>query len=161
MAIVSDTSPIIVLSAIYKICLLNEVFGDVYIPEAVKMEIKRGDDKPGVKEIKKYKWFKIAKVKNKKYVRELMKFIGDGESEAIILSRELNLPLLCDDMQARRIVKKLGYIENCLGTCALLILAKKKGCIENVGNVLKELTNSNYRLGEKIIRETLYKAGEL
>jgi len=160
MAIVSDTSPIIAFSNIKKIEIFNKVYGNIYIPEAVRAEILKGGNKPGVKEVQQYKWFKTAKIKNTNEAKKLNQFIGLGESEAIVLADEMNLLLLCDDGKARKIASIMGY-KNIIGTCAFLVKAKRLGLVNNIRLIIEELVQSGYRLGEGIINATLQEAGEV
>lgn len=160
MAIVSDTGPIIAFSRITRVTLLNKVFGEVYIPEAVRTEILQGGSRPGTKEIQECGWFKTVKVKDIEAVKKLNQFIGLGESEAIVLSNERDLPLLCDDEQARKMATQMGH-KYIIGNCTLLAEAKKLGLIKSIDPIFRELTLADYWLSKDIIRETLKKVGEI
>ncbi len=57
MIIVSNTSPITNLSAIVKIQLLEQLYGEIIISSAVFQELTQwGDSIPGAKEVKTYDW---------------------------------------------------------------------------------------------------------
>jgi predicted nucleic acid-binding protein len=159
-AIISDSSPIIAFSAIKKISIFQELFGKVYIPKAVQQEIARNADKPGAYEIKSLDWFEVVEVQNKTVVKSINNYVGLGESEAIVLAKELNLPLLCDDKQARSIARKMDGL-NIIGTCSLLLIAKEAGLIDDVQTAINDLISVNYRLSQRIIQQTLQKAGEI
>ncbi len=94
--IVSNSSPLIVFSKINRLSLLQEIFGEVYIPKAVSEEVTRG--KKG-EEIVKNDWIKIKEIKDKDFAEYLSKMIGKGEAEAIILAKECRSKLLIDDAQ--------------------------------------------------------------
>lgn len=94
--IVSNSSPLIVFSKINRLPLLEEMFGEVYIPKAVFDEVTRG--RKG-SEIVKNKWIKIKEVKDKEFAEYLSKMLGKGEAEAIILAKECKSKLLIDDAE--------------------------------------------------------------
>jgi len=67
MAVVSDTSPILALSAIGQLDLLEAQFGEVLIPEAVQAELKTETDFRGAKNIRQVLregWLRVQAVEN-------------------------------------------------------------------------------------------------
>jgi predicted nucleic acid-binding protein len=72
-------------------------------------------------------------------------FVMDyGESESLILYRELNADfLLIDDKKARKIAENFGM--NCIGTIGILSKAKNEGIVSELKPLfLKFLENNRY-----------------
>ncbi|VVB84321.1 Uncharacterised protein [uncultured archaeon] len=154
--IVSNSSPLIVFSKINRLSLLEEMFGEVYIPKAVFDEVTRG--RKGA-EIVKNKWIKIKEIKDKDFAEYLSKMIGKGEAEAIILAKEHKSKLLIDDAEGRKHAELLNLeFMGCLG---LLKLAKKRGLIKSVGEIIKELKNESFYIDEGLITALLESVGEI
>lgn len=161
MIIVSNSSPLVALSVIGKLHLLQDKFNTIMIPEAVWKEIALdGRDKPGADHILRSKWIKIEFLQNKKVAESLEKDIDYGESEAIALALEMDADIvLLDDKLARAVAKSLGL--NILGTVGILIWAKKAGLIESLRTELhKLLIHGNFRLSNPLIRMALHEVGE-
>ena len=86
--------------------------------------------------------------------------IDDGEAASIILAVEEDAGLIIlDDKDARKIAEKLGL--KVMGTAGILLLAKKKGIIEEIKPILEEMRTSGFYLSDSIIRIVLREAGEL
>lgn len=47
MAVVSNTSPVLKLAIIDRLCLIQEQFGEVYIPQAVIQGLRVNENLPG------------------------------------------------------------------------------------------------------------------
>ncbi|VVB93240.1 Uncharacterised protein [uncultured archaeon] len=153
--IVSNSSPLIVFSKINRLSLLQEIFGEVYIPKAVFEEVTRG--KKG-EEIVKNDWIKIKEIKDKDFAEYLSKIIGKGEAEAIILAKECRSRLLIDDAQGRKHAELLNL--KFIGCLGLVKMAKKQGLIESAGDVLKEMKNVSFYIEEGLITALLESVGE-
>ena len=86
--------------------------------------------------------------------------IDDGEAASIILAVEEDAGLIIlDDKDARKIAEKLGL--KIMGTAGILLLAKKKGIIEEIKPILEEMRTSGFYLSDSIIKIVLREAGEL
>jgi predicted nucleic acid-binding protein len=104
--IVSDTTAIIVLSKIERLDLIFNVFEKIYIPRAVYEEIIKKDDKVS-KNIKSNSKIEIKNISNIELYNKLrIQKLDYGESEAITLAKELNLALLIDEKDGRKIALK-------------------------------------------------------
>jgi len=149
MSVVSNTSPLIGLSNIARLEILREVFGELFIPPAVQREFM--EELPS--------WIKVKAPKNRPLVHALSEVLGDGESEAIALAVELNAKfLVLDDLKARKIARKLGL--RVVGTASVLLLAKKRGVIDEVKPLLLELRDKGFRISDEVVRVILEAAGE-
>lgn len=82
-----------------------------------------------------------------------------GESEAIVLAEELGASqLLIDEKAARKVAmaRKLPLI----GTMGILLLAKRRGLLDSVKNVLDEMQAQGTRISERLYVQVLVLAGE-
>lgn len=160
MIVVSDSTILIGLLKIGKLDLLKETFSKVYIPEEVFKEVvERGKGKPGSKVIKEAVWIEPKPVKDKIQVAFLLGSLEKGEAEVLVLARELEADLiLLDEEKARKSAVIAGF--EIMGLLGLFILAKNLGLIHEVRPLVDELMIKKFRIGDKIIEQTLKKAGE-
>ena len=159
MIVISDTTPIVSLIKISRIDLLEKLFGEVCIPEAVFRELTTNTIfESEAKVVQNSPFLKTTPVKNRKSLEILQAASGldDGESEAIILADELKSDILViDERKGRKVAQKLGI--TITGTIGILIQAHDEKIIstEDIKIYLEQLRNSNIRLSESLIREAL------
>ena len=87
-----------------------------------------------------------------------MREVTQGEAAAIALAKNEGGLLLMDDDRGRRLAFRLGLAVK--GTLGILILAKRRGHIANVGPLLNDLLANGIRLSTKLIEATIREAGE-
>lgn len=160
MKVICDAAVLIGLAQIGRLDLLRKLWGNIYIPLSVYEEVVvKGERRPGVEEIDRAKWIKKVKIKDRAYVNLLNSELGQGESEALVLCKELKADLLIvDDGRARTAAISAGF--QIMGLAGLLLLAKQRNLIQTVKPLLEELIEKNFRLSEKIMQTILEKAGE-
>ena len=161
MIIVADTTPISELTKVGYLDLLPTMFGEVIIPEAVFNELKVGRH-PAAVIVSELSWLKVLTLNNSQQVKELQeKFNLDlGESEAIVLAEEIGAQqLLIDEKAARRVAteKKLPLI----GTMGILLLAKRRGFVSSVKDILDEMQKQGTRISNRLYLQVLTLADEL
>jgi len=140
--IVANAGPLIHLARINKLNLINTLFKEIHIPEAVKTEtVDKGKaqgylDAIAIEKAISSGWIKVAQTKpNAKKLAEEAN-ISKGEAEAILLAKQMNtISLLLDDARARKIAQSLGLKPH--GTIYILKLALIKKIISR-----KEYTQS-------------------
>jgi predicted nucleic acid-binding protein len=157
--VVSNTTPLITLTSIDKLDILKELYGKVYIPNAVLNEIKAGKGKIGYFEIDTIDWIipqKITNVFSMNYLIDL----DDGEAETIILAEELQADIvLIDEKFARGFAEIRGLTLS--GSLGVLLEAKKKGIISQVKPLIEKMLANRRYLSEKIILDLLKSTNEL
>lgn len=128
MIVIADTSPIISLLKIDRLDLLSELFGLIFIPDAVYNELTQNEKYRIEAELIIHSDFiKNKKISNTQAVNILQNvmLLDNGESEAIILFDELKAQLLLiDERRGREIAEKLNIPIS--GTIGILIKAFEK-----------------------------------
>jgi len=154
--IVSNSSPLIVFSRINRLALLGDLFSEIHIPRAVYEEVVRG--RKGA-EIIDNKWIRIKEIKDKDFAEYLSKMIGKGEAEAIVLAKEHKSKLLIDDAQGRKHAELLNL--QFMGSLGLLKLARNRGLINSVKEIIDEMKKQSFRIDEELITAVLESVGEV
>ena len=157
---VCNTGPLVALSIINRIDILRDLFEVVAVPEAVHREILvGGSESAGLAEYKKMQWIKVFSLSNQ-IDPLLVTSLDEGEASVIALSRELKADFtLIDERKARKIARNV-YGLKVIGSAGILVEAKHKGLIENVGLAIKNMRDNGYWIGDSIIEAALKKAGE-
>lgn len=159
MTIISDTTPIISLIKINRLDLLEKLFKEVLIPEAVYRELTTNALFANeAKIVKTSSFLKTSSVQNRKSLQLLQAVSGldDGESEAIILADELKSDvLIMDERKGRKVAQKLGI--KITGTVGVLLQSYSENMIssDEIKTYLDQLKNSNIRLSESLIQKAL------
>lgn len=155
--VISNASPLIALSNISRLELLKEIFQRIIIPKAVYNEVvKEGKNRAGAVEVEKSigKWIEIKEVKNLNEVRALRAVLDYGESEVIVLGQEINADLLIlDNKEPRMFAKHLEF--KVVGTIGILMLAYKKGILDNPIKEIMKLKEKGFYISDKLLKEIL------
>jgi len=154
MIIVSDTTPVISLIKADRLNIFKSLFDEIIIPRAVYNELT--NNSVYVKEaeiVKSCEYIVVKDVLDTEAVNSLMYDIGldHGESEAIILSKELNCDLLIvDEKKARRVAKERGM--NLSGTIGLLSLSYDRGIISGAElmGIVDNMKMSGIRISDSL-----------
>ena len=153
MVVVSDTTAITSLLKIGAAELLEQLFGSVFVPEAVRFELGNYHDQVPA-------FLTIRSVQDRPAVARLLQELDRGEAEAIVLAKELHAEaLLIDEKRARAIAESEGV--RCLGLAGALLLAKQRAIVTNLEEMLNRLERqANFYLLPTVKRELLRQAGE-
>lgn len=162
MSIVSNTSPISNLAAIGQLFLLQQVYGNIIIPQAVADEIaKVATIYTQAASIPAQSWIVVHSVNDVTTVQRLRgSKLDAGESEAITLALEIEAELLIIDEQlGRSIAVNEGL--NITGLVSVLLEAKNKGFIASVKPIINALMiQARFRISSQLYSEVLQLAGE-
>ena len=159
MIVVSDTTPIISLIKINRLDLLEKLFQEVLIPDAVYRELTTNQSFSAEAEVvKNAKFLKVSPVQNKQSIQILQAVSGldDGESEAIVLAGEKQSDvLIIDERRGRKVAQQLGI--TITGTVGILVQANDEGMLSKADakTCLNFLKQSNIRLSENLIQDAL------
>ncbi len=161
MIVVSNTTPLIGLATIQRFDLLQQLFGKLYIPQAVYDEaVTAGREEGGAKrEVSTADWIETVAVKDRSAVEALLDELDLGEAETIVLARELQADwVLMDEKKGRRKVTELGL--NKIGTVGILLKAKQVGLIAEIRPELDRLRTEGFSLSQRVIDAVLRQADE-
>ena len=157
MEAVSNSTPLIALSRLQKLDLLEHFFGTVSIPVEVHNEVvTRGGTLYGAREVAHAPWIQVVAVENRTAVDALCLNLDRGEAEAIILALERNTLLVIDDKDGRNAALSLGIPVT--GTIGILLLAAHDGMVD-FGKELDILIASGFRISEREYQKILGLAG--
>ena len=157
--VIVNTSPLFYLHRLGYINLLEKLYTEIVIPEAVVVELKEGElageDTPKIEE---YNWIKIKKVTIPAFIK-MIPDLGYGEAEVLALGCEEFEPLLImDDTLGRKIAKLQSF--KLTGTAGVLLRSKKEGYIAEIKPMIERLKEVGFYLSDELIAEILKIAGE-
>lgn len=150
MIVVSDTTPLISLLKINRLDLLEKLFGEVLIPQAVFDELTIDERfQLEADQIRQKKFISVKPVNVPESVSILKRATGldQGESEAIVLTDELKADiLLMDEAKGRSVSAQMGF--SVMGTIGILMAAYEEK--ELTSDEVRECVNGLQRAGRHI-----------
>ena len=155
--VIADAGPIFSLAIIDKLELLNQLFDEIKISKAVREEITLDKSTEFYYNIEQFFKPKVLRIKG---FNELTFVMDYGESESVILYKELNADfLLIDDKKARKIAENFDI--KCIGTLGILSVAKDKGLINDLRPIFKTFLENNRYYSIKLLNKLLERHNEL
>ena len=157
MIVIADSSALVALSVCDSLSLLDALFGQVKVPQAVYDEVCIANKA----EAHALRIYLTEKVCNTSAIFDIEKpnGLGKGELAAINLYKQLSADLLLiDDARA----KKVAYLNNIevMGSLGVLLLAKKEGLIVAIKPLLTKLRCSDIFIRNDLLDQILTVAGE-
>lgn len=153
MIVISDTTPLISLLKIGRLDLLEKLFVEVLIPQAVFDELTV-DERYRLEagQIRGRQFITVRSVQNMESANILKRATGldQGESEAIVLSDELHADiLLMDEKKGRIVSSQMGF--KIMGTIGVLMAAyeDKELTADEVRAYIAGLQNAGRHIGQK------------
>ncbi len=160
MRLVSDSGPILSFARANRLDVLKAVVEELFIPEAVYDDIViAGQGKAGARDIADAVWIRKTHVTDTSSADRLSSRLHAGERQAIVLAKELKLPLLVDEREARKIAGVLGI--PFLGSLRILTEAKRVGFISEIQPLVRELTSAGMYISDAVLRNFFHEVGEL
>jgi len=150
--IICNASPLIFLSKIERLHLLNDLFEEVFIPSSAWDEAVRKADSftRDLQKLRSSGALRVFEVANRTAVSAMVGRLHIGEVEVIIGSGELGINnVILDDGYARSKAKQMAL--NVTGTLGLLIVACQKGIIGDINVEIDKLINTGFRISDLII----------
>jgi predicted nucleic acid-binding protein len=154
MSVVSDTTAITTLLKAERDRLLEDMFGHVFVPQAVWDELAEFHRRlPAFIELR-----RVGDASQRLPGTELL---GRGEAEALSLALELKAQLLLtDDRRARIAAQRLGI--PCSGLVGVVVRAKQLGKVPSVRDLLDSIqAKGGLYLSDAVVTEALRMANEL
>ena len=158
--VVVNSSPLITLFNSGQAELLPQLFSEVLVPDAVWLEVAEGGHQDvASKTIYSAQW--LRRLPPTLADPMVMAWdAGPGETAVISLARaDSGLRAVVDDDYARRCARVMGV--KTLGTCGVILLAKRRGIIPCVKPALDALRTAGLWLSDSLIRTILTEAGEV
>jgi len=155
LIVVSDTSPILNLSAVGKLDLLRDLYAEIVVPPAVQGELSRnGTDLDPL-------WMRVVAAQNQNDVAALRQQLDPGEAEAIVVAAELSAELLLvDEKRGRRIAIDRGL--EVTGLLGVLAEAKARSLITKCQPVLDDMIRvAGFWIGDDLRTRYLRALNEL
>ncbi len=144
--IISDTSCLIALQNIGLLNLLKDLYQEILISNEVKNEFD--SVLPG--------WIIVLEVKNKEKIAEIEKKLDKGEASSIALALEIkDSILIIDELKGRKIAQAFNI--EIIGTIGIIVLADKRGLINDVLSIILKLVNKGFRLSDQLIDQLIEK----
>ena len=161
MIIVSNATPLIGLAVIGRFNLLQQLFGQIQIAQAVYDEVIIYDSERGGArdEVLSANWINIIQVMNRKAVNDLCDELDLGEAETIVLAQESEATwVLMDEKKGRHKLDAFGL--NKIGTADILLEAKRFGLLSQIRPDLELLRRYGFRLSQPVMNAVLRQANE-
>ena len=154
--IIADTGALISLGLTQHTDLIEKVFGDFYIANAVWEELQEYENPEFDKKLLTQFENKVIKIKSRNHLSAIMDY---GESESIILYEELGADyLLIDDNKARLIAESFDV--NCIGSIGLLVRAKQMGFVNDLRSIFKKWIENERYFSKTLLNKILIEADE-
>jgi predicted nucleic acid-binding protein len=149
--VVADTGPLNYLVLIGESDILPKLFEAVFVPEAVRTELRHRDAPPTVRAWAERPpaWLDIRPVPVDADDNPTLRALDDGERAALVLARALSADLLLmDDRAAVAAAHAQGFAVT--GTLGILELAARRGLID-LGAAFTRLKATNFRCRPEIM----------
>ena len=155
MIVISDTSPILNLTAVDKLHLLRDLYTEIVVPPAVQRELSKN----GIQLDR--SWTRVVEAKDQEDVAALREQLDPGEAEAIVVAAELRAGLiLIDEKRGRRIAADRGL--EVTGLLGVLAESKARGLVPKCRPILDEMTRvAGFWIGDDLRTRYLQGLNEL
>ena len=151
-SVISNASPLIALSQLDHLDLLEQFFHTVIIPPAVADEISPTVHLPA--------WIEKRSLSQPIGPRILSASLGPDESEAISLALETGARLvILDERAGRRLARGLGL--SIIGVLGVLLMGKRRGLLPAMKPCLDRLLEYEFRISPALYERVLRDAGEI
>ncbi|WP_010252954.1 DUF3368 domain-containing protein [Treponema primitia] len=155
MLVVADTGPLISLSVIGQLNLLDALYFNIAIPEAVWHELESYIDRLSIPDARRFQK-NVIPIKEYKVINTKL---GLGEKEAILLYDQIHADrLLVEDNEARLFAESRGI--RCTGTLAVLIDAKDEHLIPELRSLFAELLIKGRYFSKDFLNQILHTKNE-
>lgn len=156
---ISNTSPLLYLYRVGALDWLPHLFSDVWIPSAVRDELREGQAKGyDVPDPSRYRWLRV--VNPRATPSEWLSLdLGVGELAAMALALENPTRIvLLDDLLARRTAQAAGLVV--WGTLKVLLEGKAQRLTDRIEPYIRRLSETGMWLSDEVRQRILALAGE-
>ncbi len=161
--VVSNTTPLSTLSRVDCLGWISQRWGHVVIPTAVWTELGFLRDAAALDRLRQAKqsgWIRVAAVSATHRVREYLSRLDEGESETLVLAKELEASLVwMDEAAGRSIALDEGL--RVTGTAGMVKWAWQQGLIPELRPMLERLrSEGGLYLSDAFIDQVVSDCGE-
>ena len=157
MIVVSNASPLIILSKLGQFDLLTRLFTEIIIaPEVWEEVVVKGAGLPGSAEVRQASWIRVESVSNgaQLVTWQTQHNLGLGELATVLLAKELAADLaLIDERRARVLAQAEGVSP--FGTIGMLELGYRKGEIVDLRQAYQSLLAVGARVDRRVLNQSL------
>ncbi len=161
MTVVSDSSPLVILTKLGCFDLLNRLFPRLDISAEVHQEVVvAGAGLPGAVEVSNAKWIEVKRLQNPAGLMSAQQThaLGLGEMSTILLAKELGANLVpLDDCKARKLAKAEGL--KILGSVGLLETFYDRGYLTDLRTHFRRLLTPNDYFDQRLLDRRLRALG--
>lgn len=154
MLVISDTSPLIHLASVGQLQLLQSLYHEIVVPQAVADELLFKTKDLDVREqIETATWIQTRSAADRVLVSKLDLQLDTGEAEAIALAIELHADLLLIDERKGRKAARDFHLKTG-GVLSVLMDAKRRKLIAEVLPLIAAMMDkTNFRVSEELLAE--------
>jgi len=158
---VTDTGPLIFLTKLGRLDLLQRGADEVYAPQAVLNEVRARPDEASEAIVEAAQsWLSVQDVGDQRMASFLLASLDRGEAEVLVLAKELDADrVVMDDLDARRFARRAGF--DLVGTLGLPLAARLRGEIPSVQQEIEHLRTLGFRAASPLVEAILREAGEM
>ncbi len=153
VVVIADAGPLIALAKIKHLHLLESLFSEILITQAVTDEClcAQSDDTILIKQALDSGWLKC--VDNTVFKHALSRSLGMGEQSSIeyALQSDCNTLLILDDALARKHALRKQLV--IVGTASVLFTSQRKALITDAETVIAELNQVGYRISTSVVSQ--------
>lgn len=156
MLVVADSSPLVYLSRVGVLHILEVLFGEVVVPRVVWDEaVERRTSAPGIHALRQANWIRVIDSP----LPQLDLGLDPGETAAILLAESLHADLLLiDERPGRKVAQDRGLVVR--GTLGVLVQARQSELLPALKPVFDALVAEGFRIAPALVREALAHVGE-
>lgn len=163
MKVACNASPLIWLSHVGHLALLQELFEVVFIPSEVRAEtVERAMGYPNAETVRagcEAGWMVVVPPNDADRVTVLRAQLHAGEAETLVMADEQGVDaVLVDDLRARNYAMVIGL--RVIGTAGILLLAHDQGMSVDVKSTLDEMRSRGFRLADSVYQAILQRTGD-
>lgn len=159
--VVADSGPLIAFARLSLLGVLQDIFGEVLVPETVADECTFELHRPGARAIAAALdaaiLTRVAIGGAKEFAEKHL--LDAGEAATLLLAQARACPALMDERRGRHVAGRLDI--PVVGTVGVLLAARRTGRVGKLLPLFEALGEFGYRIPPTLVKEVLERVGEL
>jgi predicted nucleic acid-binding protein len=158
--IVCNSGPLIALGLLDRLDLLQALFAEILIPDAVRLELEQGSaSQRGLASFRRARWIRVLPLHGGRDAL-LESLLDAGEAAVISLAREQGVAtVLIDERKARKVARDIHGLQ-VIGTVRILIEGKRRELLDAVAPCFHRLRQEGYWIHDSIVQAALKETQE-